>query len=201
MTEPQSIEDFEHLHNDSVERFENERLRLETMPTPLGLGPLDFELKETLKKILENIPKEGRVDPEDVFRAAVSSLPILDAKRYLVDNLLESLKRGEVLSETMKRYKDLGLISEGPSPADSNAPIMNLGTELQNRKGLWGRITTTIMGDGVNALKAIPKWVEIEPQVTFIGLVPVLSFSLKGKGIAIQDLFDVFRKANKSGSR
>jgi hypothetical protein len=45
----------------------------------------------------------------------------------------------------------------------------------------------------VDAFKSISKWIEIEPQVALIGPVPMLSFTLKGKGMSIHDLFETFR--------
>ncbi len=42
----------------------------------------------------------------------------------------------------------------------------------------------------INALKSIPKWVEIKPTITFVGPIPALGFVLEGKGMSIQDLLD-----------
>ncbi len=189
MTELKSNDEFEHLHKDTLLRLENEKLKLGTISTPVGLQPLDAELKDTLGDIVTQMAATGRLDPETVFRTAISFLPVLDAKRLVIENLLEAAKQGQDISKTLNRYQKLGLLSVGSERSTAKVLPDGLGPELQRRKGLLGRIALCVARIGVNALKSIPKWVEIEPQITLLPF-PTLSFTLKGAAISVQDLLD-----------
>jgi len=198
MTEPQSIEEFEHFHKDGMVRLENEKLKLENMETP-GLDPLDLKLKQTLTEILFELSKTKQIDPEQVFQAAISFLPDLDAQRFLIDNLLEAVKRGDNIVETMSRYETLGLLSKGAVSDTTKISTTDLGKELEKRKSLWRRVTTRVIQVSVNAIKSVPKWVQIEPQILLVGPIPAISFRLKGKGMTIQDFVETLCKDTELG--
>jgi hypothetical protein len=193
MPDPLPREEFEHFHRDGLKNLEIEKARLAAEQSPLELAPLDADLRATLISILERLAAAAKFDPEQVFKEALGSLDEVDAKRFLIENLLEAVKHGESITKTMKRYQDLGLLNTPPSPnaAETNPP--GLGRSLVTRKSIWRRAALAVKQIIVNALKSIPKWVEIEPHVTFLGPLPMLSFALKGKGMSIQELLETLR--------
>lgn len=200
MTESQSSEQFRHLHKEGIILLANERLKFENMVSSVELKPLDDDLTITLKNIFDGMPRTGQIDPEEVFRKAISFLPALEAKRFLIDNFLEALKRGEYIWDTAKRYQNLGLLESFP-PNTPQASSENLGKALEKRKSLLARVALTVIRIGINAIKSIPKWVEIEPQITLIGMVPMLTFTLKGEGMNIQELFDALSEGIEWGTK
>ena len=118
------------------------------------------------------------------------SLKETDAKRFIIENALESLKAGKTIKDTLTKYSELGLITaEGPAPSGNELPLSTT-LALVERKSIWERVTTAVIQVGVNALKTIPKWVEIEPHVGFIGPVPHISFALKAKGMTVHDFLE-----------
>ena len=197
MPDPLPREEFIHFHRDGLKNLEIDRARLVAEGRVSELATLDTELIETLNQVFKKLSDAGRTDPEQVFREAIGALDNLDAKRFLIENLLEALKRGEGLKETLERYKNLGLIRVAPSPNITNPNLASVGKGLVTRKSLWRRVTTAVVQIAVNAFKSIPKWIEIEPQITFIGPIPAVSFTLKGKGMNIQELFETLRGAEE----
>lgn len=189
MPETLTSDEFEHAHNDSMNRLENQKLKLESTKTP-NLRPLDDELSKILNEIFMEIPRTDRLDPQEVFRKAIQCLPKVDRGRMLIDNLLESLKRGDKLPDIVKRYRDLGLLTASDESKANNTAIAGLA-DLVERRGIWKRVGTSVIRIAVNAFKSIPKWAEIEPSIMFVGPVPAIGFTLKGKGMSIQDLFEV----------
>ena len=120
----------------------------------------------------------------------------------LIDNLLESLKQGTRLSDAVERFRTLGLLPPSFSPSGTAPDVFEggLGAELVEREGLVRRVATALVRVAVNAFKAIPKWVEIEPTITLIGPIPAIGFTLKGKGMSIQDLFETLSEEPESGA-
>ncbi len=195
MPDIQSQEEFEHLHRDGVKNLELEKGRLAFAQSTHNMQTLDRGLSETLNSIFASLSGEGTSSPEAVFRKALKSLNEVEAKRFVLDNLLESVKRGEKIREVLVRYGTLGLLPV----ADSDHQVLDsepLKTTraLLERKSIWERVATTVMQIGINGLKTLPKFVEIEPHV-HVFPIPGLSFSLKAKGMSVYELFESLRDA------
>jgi len=187
MTESHTQEEFELNHKNQLLNFEKLIIMLKSL-NDSDLRPLDNKLVETLETIFGRIPKNGRVQPEDVFRQAMQSLPEVDSQRMIIENLLEAIKRGDKLGETVDRYQSLGLLSEGFGGNKTDETLTGLGERIVKRKGIWNLVGLTLMQLTVNALKTISKFGQIEPIIT-IAPVPGLSFAIKGKGMSFYDLY------------
>ena len=85
------------------------------------------------------------------------------------------------IEEAFRRFHDAN-----PEPRTP----MQATIALVNRKSIWERIRTYIAQGAVNALKTVPKWIEVEPIVS--PLPPFISFALKGKGMSAQELIEAF---------
>lgn len=194
MTEVQSNEEFEHYHGDGLKNIRLEEARLAEARQNTDLGQLDDALQDTMKGVREKLAGSLERGPEHVFKHAVKSLKEADAKRFIIENALESLKQGNSYADTIARYNELGLLprpKDGDTPSPPPADIPFQGTlALLERRSIWGRFTTFISQVAVNGLKSVPKWIEIEPQVGFVGPLPTISFTLKGKGMSIHDFFE-----------
>jgi hypothetical protein len=203
--EAQSVEDFQHLHNDGLKNLEIEKGRLaEARRIPNhDLGQLDDELDQSLTNARNVLSEKLAGGPERVFEHAMGLLSDIDKKRFIIENVLESLKRGEKFGVVLERYKTLGLVTSKADATSAQQPQDNpLATTeaLLNRKNILSRVSTAIMQIGVNALSTVPKWVEIEPHIT-IAPIPSLSFTLKGKGMSVYELFEALRRPEPQPSR
>ncbi|HLO18750.1 MAG TPA: hypothetical protein VK206_28220 [Anaerolineales bacterium] len=188
MNAPTPQEEFEHTHKDFLVRLENLKLKLQTDQVP-ELAALDESLTNTLNNILERLAKPGQLSPQEIFKEALKLIPEVDAKRFLIENLLEDLKRGGNMPDIAQRYHTLGLLNQ---PEVSNAqptnPVIKLGEKLINRKRSWGKVGAFLCQFAINALRVISKSVEIEPQLLIVGGIPSIGFTFKGSGLSFDDI-------------
>jgi hypothetical protein len=126
----------------------------------------------------------------------IKGLDELDAKRFLLHNVLEALKQGHSEKQIADNYARLGLLRPVPAQASGREPAANLGTGAEALGSLQSlkRAGLALCQISVNAIKSIPKFVEIEPGIMLVGFVPVPTFALKGKGVTIHELFELLRK-------
>jgi hypothetical protein len=193
MSDILSPEEFEHFHRDGLKNLEIDKMALAEGRQVKALAPLDVELRKTLNEIIAKISSAGETGPEQVFKEGIAALDKMDAKRYLIENLLESVKRGDKIVDAMQRYKDLGLLSPNSTINEDPQEPKDFGDQLTSKRSIWKRATTAVVQITVNALKSIPKWIEIEPHFAFLGPIPMIMFTLKGKGMSIHDLFETLR--------
>jgi len=185
-TDTQTQEQFELNHSSGLNAFEKLILKFKKLDTP-ELAALDKTLLDALERIYSRIPKNGHQEPEEVLKQVIEALPEIDAQRLVIDNLLESLKRNEELSNTIRQYQELGLLLDEKTENMTVQNTKNLGKELNKRTGFWNQVGSIVIQLGVNALKTIAKFGQIEPIIT-LAPVPGLSFAIKGKGISFYDL-------------
>jgi hypothetical protein len=191
------LEQFEHFHGDGIKNLELEKARLEQERLKVNLLNLDDALLSTLTAEQVKLDKAAQ-GPEAVFKQALHSLNEVEAKRFVILNALEAVKRGEGISKILQRYGDMGLIpARAPAPTDPDIGLLAGTCALLARKSIWERVATTVAQLAVNALKTVPKWVEIEPHFGFVGPVPMLSFSLKGKGLTIHEFLEALLKSRQ----
>ena len=200
MLETQSQEDFEHFHNDGIKNLKIEEGELAEARSRFNLQNLDDGLQKTLGGARERLEEKSKSGAEEVFRQALKSLNEVEAKRFVIANVLESLKNGQPIAEILPRYAKMGLAPlapqlQTPVPIDEKH-IFEMTQALLERKSLWERVTTTIAQIAVNAVKTVPKWVEIEPHFGFVGPLPTLGFTIKGRGMSVYELFEALSKAH-----
>jgi hypothetical protein len=82
-------------------------------------------------------------------------------------------------------------------PAGPDIAPLQVTRALLARKSIWERVATAVAQVAVNALKTVPKWVEIEPHFGFVGPVPMLSFGLRGKGMTIHEFLEALLKSRQ----
>jgi hypothetical protein len=198
MLETQSQEEFEHLHSDGVKNLKIEEGELAQARSRFNLRNLDDDLQNTLRGARESLEEKSKSDAEEVFQQALKSLNEVETKRFVIANVLESLKDGQLIKDILPRYAGMGLAPQAPpsSPSIDATNPLPMTQALLERKSLWERVTTTMAQIAVNAVKTVPKWVEIEPHFGFVGPVPTLGFTLKGKGMSVYELFEALRNAH-----
>jgi hypothetical protein len=201
--EVQSQEEFEHYHSDGLKNIRLDEAELAAARQRTNLGLLDDALQQSAAGIREDLSATG-LGPEQLFKLAMRSLKESDINRFLIENALEALKRGGTYADILKKYTELGFVSTAGLPPSGEA-VPQLPAPLQatiallERKSIWERFTTSLAQIAVNAVKSGPKWVEIEPEVGFVGPVPTLSFHLKAKGMSAYEFFEALRTPGSRG--
>jgi hypothetical protein len=126
--------------------------------------------------------------PRAVLQLAVSKLGRVEAKSFVLQNLLEALKRGESLQNVPRRYADLGL-SEAPQEPDEEEQLSGKQIPPSSLNAAWliRRLQQALADVGValinmvmNAIKHIPSLAKIKPRpiVGVSGFFPTLALSL-----------------------
>jgi hypothetical protein len=197
MSEPLSLEEFAHLYEDGLKNLEIEKGKLLEVKQEIKLEPLDTDLMSTLTSIFEKLSAAQERGPEEAFKTALEAINVVDAKKFILENLLEGMKREDnvTIQQLMTRYQKLGLLSEDPPPIPPNQPPLQKTIALVERKSIWERVGIAVAQLSLVAFKAIPKFVDVEPSLTFIGPIPCLSFNLKGKAINGYEILETARKA------
>lgn len=179
MADVQSGEEFDHYHRDCLKDLEIEQHRLDKASSSINLGGIDDELRSTLKnKIREKLSDTSR-GPEHIFKQAIKSLKEADLTRFIIENALEAMKNGKSIQDIVSNYIKLGLIqpTDNASANLADQTPLESTTALVERKGIWERVMGTLGHTTVNAIKSVPKWIEIEPHI--MPAPPFISFAIK----------------------
>jgi hypothetical protein len=210
---PSAEEMFEHLYRDGIRELEwneaqNEKqLKDLQSTTPPIAGPrLDVimltQYGNMIRNVINNLKVE-RPDPQLVFRKGLSALKTIEEFRFILENLLEAVKHGDSLQNTLRRYgseelkllEDWGL-GEVPEETEKNSPWRsNIGVGTFLRK-MWGglrKAALTVMDLVTEAIALIPQLATVKPKASIgiTGPFPTfdLQFEIEGPSFTIHELF------------
>ena len=200
---------FTHMYDDALSDLELQR-SVEDLDSP---GQEDTAatklLRDEYRGLVDSVAKSLKMekpDAEIVLRKAFEALNRVERFRWLVENLVEAVKRDDSLNNSVKRYGSLGLI-EGcattlPDEERESPWPWNPGSGRFLRK-LWDkleRVALTVMELVVNAIKVIPKLVALKPKpsIGLSGPFPTfsLSFDIEAESIPLHELFKDLRGAH-----
>jgi hypothetical protein len=210
MASPEEL--FRHSFHDGLEALERNRLenevelktRRDDTPEQLSRRILLEMYDDTSRKVLESFKSEI-ADAEAVLRGGLKALQRVEEFRFLLDNLLEAVKRDDSLNNALLRYRELELL-EHPDLHDAKEETTKQSPWPWNRgagqflRRLWQRLrklALTVMEVLVNAIKVVPKFasLKITPIIGITGPFPTLhlEFGLEAESVTIHDLFhDLF---------
>jgi hypothetical protein len=159
-----------------------------------------------LENILESLSEE-KADPASIFQKGLAALSEIDKERFLIENLLERVKQGYSLRDTVEKYHGLGLtdIDVSQIPSDGSKPLagseppessIGAGKFLQGIQQNLKKVAAKIIQLVINAMKAIPKFVGIKPSIGFSGPFPTFSlqFDLQTESLTVYELFQDLTK-------
>jgi hypothetical protein len=163
-----------------------------------------------LQGIVESLKQEEKLEPASVFQRGLTALSDIEKERFLLENLLEAVKRGESFRNMLERYNTLKLTDyeianlprESPAPTKPNiqSPVLpsssiGAGSLLRQLLGRLKKVSLKIMQLLVNALRVIPKFMSIKPSIGFSGPFPSLSFQLDLQTES-RNLYELFQELN-----
>jgi hypothetical protein len=192
VADSQSLEEFDHLHRDALRNLDVEKVHLSAATERFHLGGIDDELKRTLNEIREDLSNSS-TGPESVFQRAVAGMSNAERKRFIIENAIEALKSGKSPTEVVNRFTALGLVPPLAPNENVIEEPMRMTQALLERRSIWERVSLSIYQVAVNAVKTVPKWIEIEPHVGFVGPVPTITFGLKTKGMSAYEFLEALR--------
>lgn len=152
-----------------------------------------------LISMVEAIPEDTGKDstPEQILKSAFSHLQKVDQKRFVLENMLEGIKRGDKIDTLTKNYQDLGLMTPPPlnsSTININTPTLRPGLGDWLWKIITGplkKIAIRLMAMIQNALCGIPQFINIKPIVGFTGIFPSLSFQLDADDMNLHEFWEM----------
>lgn len=171
---PSPKENFEHCYRDGLRDLKLNRTLEDPdlQPSP-DASPAQRILCEQYSKMISDVITRlsfDRPDPELVYKNGLSALKRIEQFRFLLDNLIEAVKRDDSLQNCLIRYHELGLI---------DFSVANLTEEKRNSpwpfnrgvgrvlKKLWERLrdaALTVMEMVISAIKQIPHLVSLKPK-------------------------------------
>jgi hypothetical protein len=147
MTEGDAANDFQHQYRDRLQaielnRYEASELRKglynlkreESTADVTARGLLLDEYERLHDTIIKDFSETS--DPQIIFERTLRSLDRLERFRFVIDNLLETVKRDESLNNILQTYYDVGLISR-------RADDPTLPTKKQMSPWPWNRLRAT----------------------------------------------------------
>jgi hypothetical protein len=212
-----SNEEFQRIHQRHVKD-------LELIGRRIGDGSLDADgrtvatnedelrprlvrpLEEEIRAFVVELAQQLRLakEPAVALKVAMDGMDGLDQKRFLLTNILEALKTGKNLAQTLRQYKKLGLIdiAEPDQGATSPTATPTTYTELPFQSGFaracqrihrgMNQSAAKLSAVSINAVSAIPKLADVEVGLALCGGIPSLTFTAKKKdSLGLQDIADI----------
>ena len=157
------------------------------------------EYHETIQAVHESLTLPSP-DPESILRRGLTALRRVEELRFLLDNLLEAVKRDDSLLNSLIRYQALGLVNNRnlvdvqeetrKSPWPFNRDSGKFLRKLLQRLRKAALIVMEILA---NAVKVGPKFVALKPKpsIGLTGPFPTfdLQFDLEAESLTIHELF------------
>jgi hypothetical protein len=173
------------------------------------ISGLQKALQEDILNLFKEIKTDVQADvsAEVTFKSAFGSLDKLEQKRFVLDNLLERLKKGETPARVLHRFQNLGLIDlkSVETKWDEYIKLESGEAERPSSSG-WGkfikrqisnlrRFGATVGILACSAFKTLPKFLKIVPAISFLGPIPLITFNLGGEDLNLQELLDTIKAA------
>jgi hypothetical protein len=176
-------------------------------PTPTETHPSHIEFIRLVREEIDTIVQdlENAEEPKSVVKAALQGLHRLDTLGLVLQNLMEAVKRDESFSDTVRRYSKLGILkSVPPLPQDIKTnPWFSSETvwgKLKKVTSQLRKIALRCIELLLNALRAIPMFVELKPSpsIGMSGFLPSIAFEfeLEIKGVALNELIEVLLQSS-----
>ena len=100
MRDVQSQEEFESNHREIYDDLLEDYSHIQM---DKASSPVLRDLSGTIEQLIRTLDPAKGLEPAEVFRAGLDSMDAIDRRRFIVDNYLEGLKRGEDPSSLWER--------------------------------------------------------------------------------------------------
>jgi hypothetical protein len=199
-----TAEEFVHFHSDGVRNLKLLRANLDRVvhPDPVSYLPdthsvVKRECEGVIDEVIGLLPE--KMEAKEALAQGLVALERVDDLRFLLDNLIEAVKRDASFQNSLQLFGQLGLAGATINfPEEKrNSPFASSGGAGRLLRGLWKwlkKVALTLMEIVTNAIKASPKWVSLKPKpsIGLAGAFPTFSleFELEAESITLHDLFE-----------
>lgn len=129
---------------------------------------------DSIQELLNSLQDES-IKPMSLFKKAYGFLNEVDQREFVVNNIMESLKKGKSLGEINSDFKKIGLVSKmaGDLSDYYDKEFLEFCLNLKFKtfktlKTIGSRIVT-------KSIKAIPEFISIKPQISFLPAILTLA--------------------------
>jgi hypothetical protein len=161
-------------------------------------------MRDEIDTIVRDLEKTE--ESKSVVKAALQGLHRLDALGFVLQNLMEVVKRDESFRDTVERYSKLGILKSIQKilPADQKTnpwfSSANVWRLLESVKSQFRKIAFRLISILLNTLKTVPMFVKLKPSpsIGWSGFLPTiaLEFELDIEGVALNELIDVLLQSS-----
>jgi hypothetical protein len=208
--ETMSDEEFSHyLHNalNALKGLKGEKEDVSTYEKPnVVKEALQNDLDHLFDDIIKDVSPTGTADPRAVMNKALAGLSKVEAKRFVLQNLLEAIKAGigsETINVTtiLQRYNHLGLTTidfdsdktKTQQYQTDGANTEGFGKFIQGLLKKAFKMALTLMEIIKNAVKKVFGSIGIKPIIGATGAFPSLSFQIEVENLTTAEFFEVLR--------
>jgi hypothetical protein len=209
--ETMSNEEYSHyLHNDvnALKGLKGEKEDVSMYGEPnVVKEALQNDLDYLLDEIIQDVSPTGTPDPRAIMNKALAGLSKVEAKSFVLQNLLEAIKKGigsESINVTtiLQGYNRLGLTTiDLGFPVETKilqyeadgANIEGFGKFIRGLLKKVFKIALTLIEIIKNAVKKVFGSVGIKPIIGVTGVFPSLSFQLEVENLTSAEFFEVLR--------
>lgn len=182
-----------YLVRQSVRNIELMVLRNAKEVTQSPVQEIENDVQTLFESIFTQLKEVEDARPEKLLSTALSAIDSLDEKRFLLTNLLESLKKGESYHATLKRFNNLGVtnipVQEPEEAGKEKTRGHGSGIIAAVRK--IKQFTQAVYQVVLNAIRSLPRFMELKPRIGISGVVPTVSFELDAAGVTVQELYEL----------
>lgn len=148
---------------------------------------------------------ENTEEPKSVAKAALRGLHRLNALGFVLQNLMEAVKRDESFSDTVGRYSKLGILKsvQPLAPDTKTNPWLSSATVwgiLKSVTSQFRKVALRLIELLLNALRTVPMFVKLKPSpsIGLSGFLPSIAFEfeLEIEGVALNELIDVLLQSS-----
>lgn len=146
-----------------------------------------------LRNLLTQLaPVDGKYSADVTLQRGLSALNKLQARAFIVQNVLEAVKSGKKLTDALRHYHSIGLTDVNPDELKPTAD----GSQPKNGRfllGLWDvfkKVWGIIVSIIVNAMKTSAEMVGVKPSVGLAGGFPTISFEIGPESVSFSEIWE-----------
>jgi hypothetical protein len=188
----------EHIREAENQLMNETKLMLVQTTSP-PQDALQHEQHRFLQGVVDELIQGNGSSPRLVIQKGLEAFSKVEAKAFVIWNILESIKGGKSLSQTLKDYYDLGLTEVNPeqTPLGLHRPEPKDSVFLVGLLKTFKTVGEIILNLVVSAFRCSAEMVGVKPSVGVAGWFPTISFTFESESVTGKEVWEHIRTAFK----